>query len=65
MPTRAGTALLERLTIRQRPGVKTFRSWQEGLGYDRNLVKRSTIFAYHRMRDSPGGFHILGPSPLP
>jgi len=35
--------LLERLTIRQRPDVMTFRYWQEGPGYDRNLTKRSTI----------------------
>jgi hypothetical protein len=31
--------LLERLTVRQRPGVATFRFWQEGPGYDRNLTK--------------------------
>jgi putative transposase len=37
--------LLERLTIRQRPGVMTFRYWQEGPGYDRNLTRRSTILA--------------------
>jgi putative transposase len=30
--------LLEKLTIRQRPGVTTFRYWQEGPGYDRNLT---------------------------
>ena len=30
--------LLRRLTIRQRPGVTTFRYWQEGPGYDRNLT---------------------------
>lgn len=35
--------LLEQLTIRQRPGVKTFRFWQEGPGYDRNLTKPTTI----------------------
>ena len=29
--------LLQRLTVRQRPGVETFRYWQEGPGYDRNL----------------------------
>ncbi len=37
--------LLERLTVQQRPGVKTFRYWQEGPGYDRNLVKPSTVLA--------------------
>ena len=34
--------LLERLTIRQRPDVMTFRFWQEGPGYDRNFTKAST-----------------------
>lgn len=29
--------LLDQLTIRQRPGVTTFRFWQEGPGYDRNI----------------------------
>jgi len=31
--------LLAKLTIRQRPGVMTFRFWQEGPGYDRNLFQ--------------------------
>ncbi len=35
--TQSGNHLLERLTIRQRPGVMTFRYWQEGPGYDRNI----------------------------
>jgi len=30
--------LLRKLTIRQRPGVEAFRFWQEGPGYDRNLM---------------------------
>ena len=34
---RSQSRLLERLTIRQRPGVMTFRSWQEGPGYDRKM----------------------------
>lgn len=34
--------LLERLTIRQRPGVETFRFWQEGPGYDRNFNESAT-----------------------
>jgi putative transposase len=29
--------LVEQLTVHQRPGVTTFRFWQEGPGYDRNL----------------------------
>jgi putative transposase len=37
--------LLEKLTVRQRPGVTTFRFWQEGPGYDRNLTKASTVLA--------------------
>ncbi len=35
--------LLEQLTIRQRPGVMTFRYWQEGPGYDQNITKPSTV----------------------
>jgi len=37
--------LLNRLTIRQRPGVETFRFWQEGPGYDRNLDQPATVLA--------------------
>jgi putative transposase len=37
--------LLEKLTIRQRPGVQTFRYWQEGPGYDRNLIEPGTVLA--------------------
>ena len=37
--------LLARLTIRQRPGLTTFRFWQEGPGYDRNIMKASTILS--------------------
>jgi len=37
--------LLKRLTIRQRPGVMTFRFWQEGPGYDRNLTQPKTILS--------------------
>jgi len=33
----ADSPLLERLTVRERPGVSRFRFWQEGGGYDRNL----------------------------
>ena len=35
--------LLKKLTIQQRPNVTTFRFWQEGPGYDRNLTESSTI----------------------
>jgi putative transposase len=37
--------LLARLTIRQRPGVTTFRYWQEGPGYDRNLDNQESVLA--------------------
>jgi putative transposase len=37
--------LLEQLTVRQRPGVMTFRFWQEGPGYDRNLIEPQAILA--------------------
>ena len=33
-----GDPLLQTLTVHQRPGVHTFRFWQEGPGYDRNLL---------------------------
>jgi putative transposase len=38
----AGSGLLDRLTVRQRPGVTTFRFWQKGPGYDRNLTEVPT-----------------------
>jgi putative transposase len=34
---RTKSPLLQRLIIRERPGRDTFRYWQEGPGYDRNL----------------------------
>jgi putative transposase len=37
--------LLDRLTIRQRPNVTTFRFWQEGPGYDRNLTSQPALLA--------------------
>ncbi len=39
----AHSPLLTRLTIRQRPKVFTFRFWQEGPGYDRNLDTESAV----------------------
>ncbi len=36
--TEVQSSLLGKLTVRQRPGVEAFRFWQEGPGYDRNLV---------------------------
>jgi putative transposase len=41
----ANSPLLRRLTVRQRPGVETFRFWQEGPGYDRNLDRVDTVLA--------------------
>jgi putative transposase len=37
--------LLDRLTVQERPGKTSFRFWQEGPGYDRNLNVPSTIEA--------------------
>jgi putative transposase len=36
--TETQSPLLSQFTIRQRPGVEAFRFWQEGPGYDRNLI---------------------------
>jgi putative transposase len=41
----AQSPLLDKLTVQQRPGVTTFRYWQEGPGYDRNLTEDSTILS--------------------
>lgn len=37
--------LLQQLTIRERPGTRVFRFWQEGPGYDRNIVSQPAIQA--------------------
>jgi putative transposase len=37
--------LLNQLTIQQRPGIETFRYWQEGPGYDRNLDTQDAVLA--------------------
>ena len=37
--------LLQELTIRQRPGKSTFRFWQEGPGYDRNIRTEKVLLA--------------------
>lgn len=37
-------ALLEELTVPERPGKRAFRFWQEGPGYDRNLSSPSAVF---------------------
>jgi REP-associated tyrosine transposase len=38
-------ALLDELTIRERPSKSVFRFWQEGGGYDRNLSSEKTVRA--------------------
>ena len=38
-----GDPMLDVLTIRDRPGSTSFRFWQEGPGYDRNIRKESTM----------------------
>lgn len=40
-----GGRLLEKLTIRTRPGKTGFRFWQEGPGYDRNLNTEKSVTA--------------------
>jgi putative transposase len=42
---RSGSPLLKRLTIRERPGKESFRFWQEGPGYDRNLQNQATVLS--------------------
>ncbi len=37
--------LLERLTVRERPGKVCFRYWQEGAGFDRNLFTPKALEA--------------------
>jgi putative transposase len=39
----AHSHLLNKLTIRQRPGTSSFRFWQEGPGYDRNITETRTL----------------------
>jgi putative transposase len=39
------SSLLEKLTVRERPGKNCFRYWQEGGGYDRNLHTPRSIQA--------------------
>ena len=40
---RTGHPLLSELSIRERPGRRVFRFWQEGGGYDRNLLSPNTV----------------------
>jgi putative transposase len=43
--TAAKSPLLKRLTVRERPNKTTFRFWQEGPGFDRNLFTPAAIMA--------------------
>ena len=45
MLSSAGSTLLARLTVRERPNKVCFRFWQEGSGYNRNLYSRRAIAA--------------------
>lgn len=39
------SSLVKRLTVQERPGKNSFRFWQEGAGYDRNLNTAASIEA--------------------
>jgi putative transposase len=43
--SKSNSPLLRQLTIEQRPGIQTFRFWQEGPGYDRNFDRPGTALA--------------------
>ncbi|MGD9854552.1 MAG: transposase [Planctomycetaceae bacterium] len=46
--------LLSRLTIRERPGKTTFRFWQAGPGYDRNVsTERAVLAAIDYIHENP------------
>lgn len=38
-------ALVRELTVAERPGKDSFRFWQEGPGYDRNIVSTDALIA--------------------
>ncbi len=41
----AGSPLLQKLTVQERPGKSVFRFWQEGPGYDRNISTPQALLA--------------------
>ena len=41
----AKSPILQKLTIRERPGKTAFRFWQEGGGYDRNFTEPESVLA--------------------
>ncbi len=40
-----GSPLVDQLTVRERPGKTCFRFWQEGPGFDRNIVSAAALSA--------------------
>ena len=50
----AGNPLIDQLTVQERPGKKSFRFWQEGPGYDRNIVSlKKAIIAADYIHHNP------------
>ncbi len=50
----SNSPLLEQLTVQERPGKKSFRYWQEGPGYDRNLSsERAVMSAIDYIHENP------------
>jgi len=43
--TESGSDLLNKLTVRERPGKLSFRFWQEGPGFDRNIYSPDALEA--------------------
>jgi putative transposase len=41
----AGSSLVEKLTVQERPGKFCFRFWQEGPGFDRNIFSTDALSA--------------------
>ena len=40
-----GSPLVQKLTVRERPGKFCFRFWQEGAGFDRNIFSNEAVQA--------------------
>ncbi|MGE0683979.1 MAG: transposase [Candidatus Binatia bacterium] len=60
---RTNDPLRQQLTIQERPGKQVFRFWQEGPGYDRNIVsQKALITAIEYMHNNPVR-RKLSPSP--
>jgi len=51
---KSGSRLLDQLTVEERPNVMRFRFWQEGGGYDRNLLSvENCIKATEYLHNNP------------